>query len=215
MGKKKIIIIAVFVIALIALIVGVTIVFLNNPNEEKQVEDANVQEENGESRLLLLKNKLEQTQNYSVSLFLNDDNQRITLRKDEEAKIEIFDEGEITTYVIKDGTTYMTVGSSDKVYKYENNTSLLNDFINNIDEINHLNFETGKETIEGKEYRYEEFDKTAIFAINYKNSIDESNSKTRLYFEGDNLKYIKSYIRDVEQLLTVEIEFNNQKGNYM
>ena len=33
-------------------------------------------------------------------------------------------------------------------------------------------------------------------------------TKTRLYFEGNNLKYIKTYIGDIEQLLKVEMSYN-------
>lgn len=46
------------------------------------------------------------------------------------------------------------------------------------------------------------------FLINYKATIDESKTKTRLYFEGNNLKYIKTYIGDIEQLLKVEMSYN-------
>ena len=46
------------------------------------------------------------------------------------------------------------------------------------------------------------------FLINYKATIDDSKTKTRLYFEGNNLKYIKTYIGYIEQLLKVEMSYN-------
>lgn len=50
--------------------------------------------------------------------------------------------------------------------------------------------------------------KVIPFLINYKATIDDSKTKTRLYFEGNNLKYIKTYIGDIEQLLKVEMSYN-------
>ena len=67
---------------------------------------------------------------------------------------------------------------------------------------------SGMEKIDNKEYYDEEYAQSYPFLINYKATIDESKNKTRLYFEGNNLKYIKTHIGDIEQLLKVEMSYN-------
>ena len=211
MKKKKIIIIAVIVAIIIAL--GVTIFVFSNKGEEQKVEQANIKEEDGTSRLVELKENMQKTDNYSVELKLNDENKRTTSRKDNSAKVEIIDEGEKSTYIVKDNTTYLLVDSTKKYYEYKNTAALLNDFANKIDEMLKGNFKTGTEQIDGQEYRYEEFERTSAFLINYKGNVDDLTTKTRLYFDGNKLKYIKTYVGDVEQLLKVNFEFNNQNSN--
>lgn len=213
MKKNKKILISVIVILLIIASIVTTILILNNNGEEPvQQQEGQSQTESETQKTILLRDKLENSQNYKVSLTLNDQNQRITSKNGEKAKVEIIDEGEKTTYIVKDNNTYMiTYENNNNVYKYENNTSLLNDFVNKLDEITNLNYKVGTENIDGKNYKYEEFDRTTMFVINYKNNIDASNSKTRLYFDGNDLKYIKTYIGDVEQLLKADVEYNNQK----
>lgn len=207
MKEKKKVIIAVVVIAIIIAIAVILVV--NSQGDAQRINEANTQEEEGISKLISLKEKLEETQNYTISLTLNDDNKRITTRKDEKAKIEILDEGQKTTYIVKDKTTYLLSDKTKKYYEYQNTMSLLNDFLNNIDDIVSRNYTIGTEEIEGKEYRYEEFEKTSSFIINYKSQIDNLSTKTRVYFDGNDLKYIKTYIGDVEQLLKVDIKLNN------
>jgi len=212
MKENKKIIIAIIIVALIVIATICTIIILNNQHQE-EVEQADIEEENGVSKLENLADKMEQTQNYRVSLTLNKDNSRTTSKNGDMAKIEINDEGEKNTYIVKDNTTYMLVEESKKYYEYKNNISLLNDFENKTNEMINRNYTTGKENIEGKEYKYEEFKNISVFIINYKNTIDDSDTKTRLYFDGTDLKYIKTYVGDVEQLLKVDMTFNNQKDS--
>ena len=212
MEKNKKIIILCVAIALIVITV-VTIVILSSKGEEQKVEQANIQEEDGTSKLTTLRDTMKQNANYSVSLKLNDENKRTTIRENNNAYIEIIDEGEKSTYIIKDNTTYLLLDSTKKYYEYKNNVSLLNEFINNMNEVLKLKYEIGTEEIDGKQYRYEEFKGTSAFIINYKRNIDNEDTKTRLYFSGNDLKYIKTYVGDVEQLLDVEIKFGNQNNN--
>lgn len=209
-NKKIIIVIAVLIVVAIACVL---VVLINNQNEKKQIEQANIDEENGVSKLEALSEKLQNDESYSVSLTLNKDNQRTTSRKGSLAKVEIIDEGKKQAYLVKDNTTYLLVDSTKKYYEYENTKTLLKDFENKIDELLNRNYVIGTEEIEGKNYKYEEFENISTFIINYKRTINDSDTKTRLYFDGNDLKYIKTYVGDVEQLLTVEIKHNNQKDS--
>lgn len=211
MKSDKKLVIGIIIAALIVMVIS-TVVILNN-GPQKEIEQANEEEDNGISKLESLSEKMEKEKNYSVSLTLNGENSRTTSKKDDKTKIEINDEGEKNTYIVKDGTTYLLVDESKKYYEYKNNVSMLNDFENRTDEILTKHYTTGKEKIEGKEYKFEEFKNTSAYIINYKSDINDSDTKTRLYFDGNNLKYIKTYVGDVEQLLKVDMTFNNQNDS--
>ena len=210
MNKNKKIVLGIFIVLVIAAFITTAIIITNEKNKNTQTEET--KESEGISKLISLKEKLEQTKNYSISLVLNDNNNKLISRKDEQAKVEINDEGEQKTYLVKDETTYLLVDKTKRYYEYANTSSLLNDFINNINDLEALKYEMGTENIKGKDYKYEEFQDVNSFLINYKGNIDSVDSKTRMYFDGNDLKYIKTYVGDVEQLLKVEIKFNNQNN---
>lgn len=210
MNKKKKIIIGISLLVII-LVVTIFIIVLANQNKEP-VEVEEEEEEYYQSKLVSLNKELREKKNYKIKLKFNDENERIISRYETITKVEILDEGKKDIYVIssKNNTTYLLDESTKKYYQYNNNTALLNDFLDNIETVLKKNFTPGKETINGKNYKYEEFPKTSAFIINYKSNINNTEAKTRVYFEGNNVKYIKTYVGDVEQLLSVEIEIGTQ-----
>lgn len=210
--NKKVIIIVSIVLIIVA--IATTMILINSAtNKESEIEKSNYEEENGKSKLNGLYDKLKDSKNYSISLTLNKDNVRTTSKKGDFAKVEIINQGTKNDYIVKDKMTYMLVENTEKVYKYKNNVALLNDFENKLDEILNKNFVVGTEEIDGKQYRYEEFNNTSVFVINFKKKIDDAETKTRVYFEGNDVKYIKTYIGDVEQLLKVEIKYDCMKNS--
>lgn len=210
MSKNKKIVLGIFIVLVIVAFIITAIIITNEKNKNTQIEE--IKEKEGISKLISLKEKLEKTKNYSISLVLNDENSKVISRNGEQAKVEINDEGEKKTYLVKDDTTYLLIDKTKHYYEYKNTSSLLNDFINNINDLEALKYEIGTENINGKDYKYEEFPGVNSFLINYKGNVDSVDSKTRMYFDGNDLKYIKTYVGDVEQLLKVEIKFNNQNN---
>ena len=210
MSKNKKIVLGIFIVLVIVAFIITAIIITNEKNKNTQIEE--IKEKEGISKLISLKEKLEKTKNYSISLVLNDENSKMISRNGEQAKVEINDEGEKKTYLVKDDTTYLLIDKTKHYYEYKNTSSLLNDFINNINDLKELKYEIGTENINGKDYKYEEFPGVNSFLINYKGNVDSVDSKTRMYFDGNDLKYIKTYVGDVEQLLKVEIKFNNQNN---
>lgn len=203
-SKKRIIIVSI-IISLILIITGTVILIYSN-DEQQVIEEKSIQENYDTSKLISIKEKLQNGENYTVSLTLNDENKKTITRNGEQAKIEVVDEGEKTTYVVKENTTYMVL-DNNKTYEYKNQSSMLYEFENQIGDITLLKFATGTEEINGKKYTYEEFEQSSIFLINFKGTIDRSKTKTRVYFDKDELKYVKTYVGDVEQLLKVEISY--------
>ncbi len=207
--NKKIII--GIILLVIILVITILIVVLANQNKESSIIEEE-EEEYFQSKLVSISDELKEKKNYKIRLKFNDENERVISRYESITKVEVLDEGKKDIYVIssKNKTTYLLDENTKQYYEYNNNTALQNDFIDNIDTVLKKNFNTGKENINGKDYRYEEFAKTSAFIINYKSNINNTQTKTRVYFEGNNIKYIKTYVGDVEQLLTVEIEIGNQ-----
>ena len=72
----------------------------------------------------------------------------------------------------------------------------------------------GEEQIDGKNYNYEEYSTITELAIS-DFSENTSNAKTRLYFQGDKLVYIKTIAGDKQELLKVETTYkvDNQLFN--
>ena len=139
---------------------------------------------------------------------LNDENQLVIARKENKAYVEVVDEGEKNTYIVDNNNTTVLVDRTKKYYTYENNNTYLTKVTNNMRQLLKQDYVSGMEKIDNKEYYYEEYAQSYPFLINYKATIDDSKTKTRLYFEGNNLKYIKTYIGDIEQLLKVEMSYN-------
>lgn len=208
MKKRNIIILSIIVV--IAIVAIICFVIGANNNNEKITEQ---QQEEGISKLTPIYEQLNQASSYTFNLKLNDENQMRISKKDEKAYVDTYDEGEHDSYIVKEDNTYLLVEKTKKYYKYENNSTNLTKVTLNMEELLEKEFTTGKEKIENKEYRYEEFMEVYPFIINYKKNIDESTTKTRLYFEGKDLKYIKTYVGDVEQLLKVEISYENIDDN--
>ena len=113
--------------------------------------------------------------------------------KDGKMYMEATSEGERISIIYKDDVTYM-ISHSEKAYM-EVPASMKEeledaDFISDedLDVIKTSEFKTGKETIDGVEYDYEEFN---------------NNGTERYYFSGEDLKYIKQLDDDGEQTIKI------------
>ena len=208
MKNKKLIILSV---ASIFIVMGIIWFIIGNANNSVN-DKIEKQEQEGTSALTEIYEKLLNS-SYTFRLILNDENQMTVSKKDNRASVEIIDEGEKNTYLVKDGNTYIIVENTKEYYEYQNNTSYLTQITDNMRELMSTNYTTGREKIDNKEYIYEEFNKTYPFILNYKSSINQDDTKTRLYFEGNNLKYIKTYVGEVQQLLKVDISYNKIDDN--
>lgn len=105
--------------------------------------------------------------------------------------------------IFKDNTTYL-VAHNQKVYKKTeggNESSLSEDAFLSKDELEALKtqeYKTGKESIDGKEYDYEEY-------YDSENKITE-----RYYFDGNELKYVKSADSDGEEQIMKVVKLSSE-----
>lgn len=198
MSKKKKIII-ILICAIIAIVIlGMSIYFVT-----KKVEEVS-----NEIKLSKIHEKMMQNEIYSINFKLNDDNQYTVSRKGDVANIDTYSNGTHTTDIIKDNNTYLLMYSAQKYYTYENNVAELNELSNKLNEIIQSQEPTkGEEEINGKKYKYEEYKGVTYFLINSENEFSEEETNTKFYFDGDDLKYIRTIMGEDSELIQVDASF--------
>lgn len=101
----------------------------------------------------------------------------------------------------------------EKVYKYQNNDIELAELLIDMKEtIESQNPQKSKEEIDGKKYECEEYKDVSDFLL-VEEAEDESTVSTKFYFKGNNLEYIKTKVNDKEELLKINISYDDISEN--
>ena len=196
--KQKIFIISVCVI--VAIIIVGLIVYLVTTNQEENVT---------KNRLANMYEKMMQNETYSITFQLNDNNKYTVSRKGDTANIDTYNDGSHTTNIVKDGNTYLLMYNTKRYYTYQNNVTGLGEISNQLNEIIHSQEpEKGQEEVNGKNYRYEEYKGVSDFLMNTDDGISQEDTNTRFYFDGDDLKYIRTIMGDKSELISVDISYD-------
>ncbi len=197
-NKKKIIIISIcVVIALI--IIGVAIYFTVK----------NVSTSSDEKKLAKVYEKMMENETYSFSLTLDDNNKTVISRKGNMANIDIYSDGNHTTNLIKDGNTILLMYNTQKYYTYQNNEIQLTELSNELDRIIQSGEpQKGEEEIDGRNYKYEEYQGVSYFLLNSDTTVSRESTTTRFYFKGNDLKYIKTIMGEESELVKVDVSYN-------
>ena len=204
MNKKTIIIltISVIVILIIAGLIWFLVANKNNSNNQSQETPAQ------ESKTQKIYDELKNSEAYQFTRKIDDNNQVLIAKKGDRAyEKEIF-KGSETNYLVKDGDLYLLSATNQRYYIYQNNDEILNLIVNAFSKIENKTYTEGKEEINGKKYNYEEFQGIQEFLVDSNlYSADETNIKTRFYYSGNDLKYIKTITENNEELLEIKIEY--------
>ena len=196
--RKKVIIISVVSIIVIALIVALTILLVNNSKN-------NGESSTNSTKIAKLYNELSNEQSFSFTTTLDDDNKETYAKNDNTAYTDTIYDGEESEFIIRDGNSYLLRDSDKIYYTYQNNEVDLNKVLEQLNEIKDSELAEGKEEIEGKNYDYEEYSGITNFAIKLTDDNNSEDVKTRFYFDGNDLVYIKTIIGNNQELLSVEI----------
>lgn len=201
--KKKISIPAVpLIIAAVVLV----IVILNRGTQD------------GISKLNKVYDKMVANQTYAFTRYnLGEKNKFIIYRKVDKTLIDMYNSGEHFSTLILEGDAYLIDYAKKEYYVYSNNNAEEEILTESLKQITDLEYTTGKEKIYGKTYKYEEYNNISDFIISVPKNIDTNSIKTRFYFKGNELVYLKT-IYDVideetkertkqEELQTVKVEF--------
>ena len=119
---------------------------------------------------------------------------------------------EHTTSLAINGDSYFIMHDSQEYYDYGSEEVEANIVTTGLKEITKKGYNNGKEEIYGKNYYYEEYENDDANFVMYTNHNETSNIKTRFYFDGNDIKYIKNIIttdEDVaEELLKITLNYN-------
>ena len=123
---------------------------------------------------------------FTIEEGLSSENKFIISKMGENKSLDLTSEGEHTTTLVKDGYAYFIMHNKEEYYIFENEdmkqieANILEDDLNIIQDSNYL---TGKEKIYGKTYYYEEYENLDSFIMRGASLEEDSNLKTRFYFE--------------------------------
>lgn len=173
---------------------------------------------NDASKLLKMYNKMIENQTYCFTRYdFEEKNKLITYRKSDKTLIDMYNSGEHLSTLVLEGDTYLIFHENKEYYVYPNNNLDEEILTESLKEIVELEYTEGKEKIYGKTYKYEEYNGVSEFLITPENNMDVESIKTRFYFKGNELVYLKTIYnvvnnetgetKQTEELQTVKIEY--------
>lgn len=201
--KKKIILISVIAVIAIVAIIGI-ICLCAGVFKNKNVDDQG----NLISKLNALYLNLLDKGSYNVAMTVDDKNKTIYSKQEGKAYIDSIYNGIESKFIIKDGNSYLIMNDSKICYEYRNNQTDLNKIEDAIIEIKDLQYESGEEKIDNKKYKYEEYNALTSLTIMDTSGVEETEVKTRFYFDKNELVYIKTILPDKEELMKVEVSYD-------
>lgn len=135
----------------------------------------------------------------------------IVSKSENNRAIDMTSNSERTTTLVKDGYAYFILHNEEEYYIYPNDETddIEADILEKgLGEIENKEYEKGKEKIYGKTYYYEEYEGVSSFIMLANSAEDETKVRTRFYFEGNNIAYIKTIIDEENQeLLKVNCKY--------
>lgn len=201
--KKKTLIIIIVSIILALLVIGALVYFFVFSNKEKV------------SKISQMYDKLSQADKYTFVRKVDDDNQITNIKNGDKAYKEEISQGSKGALTYYGGNTYYMNDAIKVYYEYQNNDYIYTEILNNFLRAKDLEYVTGKEEINGKKYDYEEVSGYQDFLVNqFIYAQDISQAKTRFYFKGKDLKYIKTFTDQGEELLEISLNYEANSGVY-
>ena len=205
--KKKVVLISVLATVILLVIVGVVWYFIANNNSNSNSNNQGIAEV---SRLY---ETLQTSSVFSFELTSDSGNHKYYAKSNDIAYIDTIYDDEETKYIIKDGNTYFLVDDTKTYYTYSNNQTNLNMVTRGLERIKDLEYQTGREKINNKNYYYEEYTGLTDFAMGDFTE-DSEDVKTRFYFDNDELVYIKTIEGDKQELLEVNISYDVDQNSF-
>ena len=185
MKKNKRISLIVIVILIVAIIFGIVKIVSKNSSKEQ--------------KLTQIYQKLSESQTYMFEIEKNSNNKIIMGKKGDKTIIDQYTKNSETnvenhtTTLVKDNNTYLILHDREEYYVYQQNNVEQNILTDGIKEVIDKEYTTGEEKVRGKKYKYEEYNGSTMFMITNTLELDESEIKTRFYFDNNgNLTYIKT-----------------------
>ncbi len=205
---KNKIIISVIILLILVIIGGVVILIYQNKSNNKVDKNESVE-------MQKTYEKIANANEITFTTTLDDQNKETIIIKNDQAYKETMRNSVTYKYIVNGEDTYFLDDSNKKYYTYKNNTEISTEIQQKLSKLKEMSSQEGKEKINGKNYKYEEFDKYQDFLINNKIAVtDLTKAKTRIYYDNDKIVYIKTIAGEEEELLKVDISYGNVKNDY-
>lgn len=203
-SKKNIVLIVISII-LLAIVIGAIVLVIKNKN-------TNNQENTLTSKLC---KKISEANEISYKRTIDENNKITVIVKGDKAYKEVISDGNTTKYIVKNGNTFYLDDDEKKYYKYENNDEILIEVKEQFKNLNLSGLKVGKESINGKNYKYEEIQQCQDFLFDENLSVNNLEyANTRLYYKNENLSYIKTIVGENQELIKVDISYGNINDSY-
>lgn len=208
MNKKKIILITIITIIIIVAIVEI-IILINNQTQTNN-------EQNEKTKTSQLYEKISNAKEMTFTQTLDDNNKILIAIRNNNGYKEVTTNGRTKKYIVKDNNTYYLDETDKKYYVYQNNDTILTEIKEKFEGLKDITeISRGKEKINGKNYEYEEISKCQEFLFNSELSVNNLEyAKTRLYYDDNQLVYIKTIVGDNEEIIKIDISYNNINNDY-
>jgi len=175
--------------------------------------------QNQTSKLSKVYEKMVSSQTYAFTRYdFEEKNKLITYRKVDKTLIDMYNSGQHTSILIDNGDTYLILHENKEYFVYTNTSKDEEILLNDLKEVIALEYSTGKEKIYGKNYKYEEYKGISVFLNAIDGKMDADSVKTRFYFKGNELVYLKTMYDVIneetgertqkEELQTVKVEYD-------
>ncbi len=165
-------------------------------------------------RVLSMYNNIQENQNYTFSMEeVNSETQyKISItQRGTDVNIDMQTENEHTSTLVVEGHVYFIMHDEQEYFNYDSDDTDGDIILSGLKDISNVEYENGREKIFGQNYYYEEFEGISSFLI-LLNANEDSIIKTRFYFDGDEIVYIKNIVTnedmELEELLKVTLEYD-------
>lgn len=166
------------------------------------------------SNVKSLYDKMQKSQKYTFSMeeTSTDINYKVSMaQRGEDISIDMYSNEEHTTTLILDNKSYYLM-HKDKEYYDNGEEKVESDIVlSGLKNISQKQYTTGKEELNGKTYYFEEYENENMDFIIFANINESSKVKTRFYFNGNKICFIKNFIESEdgsqEELIKVTLKY--------
>ena len=171
---------------------------------------------NGEkkSRVKKMYEKILKSQEYTFSMeeTTTEINYKVSMaQRGKDVSIDMYSDEEHTTTLILENKSYFVMHNEKEYYDYGEEKIDSDIVLSSLKNITNNQFEKGKEEINGNTLYYEEYENEDMDFIIFANINESSNVKTRFYFNGNDICYIKNIVEsedgNQEELIKTNLKF--------
>ena len=155
--------------------------------------------------------EMSKNQNFTFSMEESQKEQNVQYKlqisqRNTDTSIDMFSGEEHNATLIINQNAYYIMHGEKEYYDYNSDDIDGDIVIAGLRKTIEKDYASGREEINGKKYYYEEYDNISNFMV-LLDSGENMSSKTRFYFDGSKIAYIKNIIEGNEELLKIELKY--------